>query len=346
MKIMTVLFFSILISAFVFAIHCGTSETVQPPQKVVPVKMAPVLTEEISIPVYAGGLLVSKQQIRLSFKTGGIIDKIYVKEGQNVAAGEALAQLELNEIKAQVQQAKSGFEKAKRDFDRTTKFYTDGVAALEQKQNAETQLNIAESNLRIAEYNLEHSTIKAPSAGRILKSLVETSELIGPGHPAFYFGAGGEDWLVRVGVADRDIIKLALGDPASVFFDALPGVEFPAKVVEIAQAADPQNGTFEVEVALEAGGRRLAAGFVAKVTMKPKSTTRLKLVPISALVEAQGDKGAVYTVAADSAQKAQVVVGPILGDRIVILAGLEDIQNVVAAGAAYLKVGDKVKVLE
>ena len=347
MKLRTILLSGVFIILIcVFAMHCGTEEMSEPLEKIVSVKLSPVSTEDVSLPVHSSGMLLSTQQMRLSFKTGGIIEKIYVKEGQNVNAGDILAQLELDEIKAKVQQAKSGFEKWQRDYDRTNNLYNDGVATLEQLQNLETQLSLAASTLQIAEFNLEHSTIKAPLHGRILKRLVEENELIGPGHPAFYFGAGREDWIVRLGVADRDIIQLQLDDPAVVVFDAYPNVEFPAKVTEISQAADPQSGAFSTEVAIDAAGHRLAAGFVAQATIYPKKAECAILVPLSAIVEAHGNRGAVYTAQADTARKAPVIIGPILGDRVVIVSGLEDIQHVVTTGAPYLKVGDKVQIMD
>jgi len=221
--------------------------------------------------------------------------------------------------------------------------YADSVVTLEQKQNVETQLQVAESNLKIAEFNLEYSTIRAPANGRILKRFVEPNELIAPGTPIFYFGSGRQEWLVRIGLADRDIIKLQLGDPATVTFDPYPDEQFPAFVTEIAQAADPQNGTFEAEIVLDAGGRRLAAGFVAQVTIHPKKMKEVTLIPVSALVEAHGQTASVYAIEVDTARKIPVTLGPIVDDRVVV-AGLAGIDKVVTAGAAYLRSGDKVRI--
>ena len=334
----------IIISLFVVLVSCNKPEVTNSVEKIVAVELADVQTESVSMPIHASGMLFSKQQIRLSFKTGGIVEKIHVREGQNVSAGQALAQLDLDEIEAQVEQAESAFEKAQRDFERMQNLYADSVVTLEQKQNVETQLNVAASNVRIAQFNLEYSTIKAPADGKILKRFVEPNELVGPGTPVFYFGSGRAEWLMRIGVADRDIINIQLGDPALVFFDAHPDAEFPAEVTEIAQAADPQNGTFEVEILLDAKGHRLAAGFVGKVIITPQQQQKLTFIPVAALVDARGNSASVFSVESDSAVKIPVSIGPIVDERVVITSGLDNIERVITTGAAYVKTGDKVSV--
>lgn len=345
MKLLKI-FFTVAVTILLFMViaQCSKSKVVELPETIVPVQVAAVESDVVSLPIHGSGMLFTKQQIRLSFKTGGIIEKINVREGQNVHKGDVLAQLDLSEIQAQVQQAESGYDKAKRDYERITRLFADSVVTLEQKQNMETQLNVAESNVRIARFNFEYSTIKAPADGKILKRFVESNELVGPGTPIFYFGSGRGEWLMRIGLSDRDLIKIQLGDPAIVRFDAYPGLDFPAEVTEIAQAADPHNGTFEVEILLKAEGFRLAAGFIGQATLYPTNKQEYKLIPIAALVEAQGDAAAVFTVQSDSVVKVPVTLGPIINNRVAVMSGLDGSEKIVTTGAAYLKAGDKVKI--
>ncbi len=334
----------IIFGIFILALQCSKKESVETSQNVVPVHLADVKTETVAIPIHGSGLLYSEKQIRLSFKTGGIVEDIAVQEGDNVKKGQMLARLDLDEIQAQVQQAQSAFDKAQRDYDRIQKLYADSVVTLEQKQNVETQRQVARSTLQIATFNLDYSTITAPADGRILKQFVEENELVGPGTPIFYFGSGREEWLLRVGVADRQIVQLQQDDTAIVEFDVYPDVEFRGRITGVAQAADPQNGTFEVEIQLDSQGRRLAAGFVARVTFLPQQNEAQTLIPLAALVDARGSDGAVFTVVDNTAKKIPVTTGAIIKDRIIITSGLENVTKVVTAGAAYLRAGDTVHI--
>ena len=137
--------------------------------KPVPVTTYRAFLSDISLPIYRSGVLAASSEARLSFKTGGIISRIYVDEGDQVKEGQILAILNLSEINAQVKLAESGYQKAQRDLARIEKLFTDSVATLEQKQDLKTAAEVAEARMHIAKFNLRHSKIIAPSAGRILK---------------------------------------------------------------------------------------------------------------------------------------------------------------------------------
>ena len=139
---------------------------------VVSVEMAKVSKEILSRPITASGLISSLDEARLSFKVGGVIEQIFVKEGQNVASGQLLATLNQTEIAAQVSQAKEGVQKSERDVKRIGNLYRDSVATFEQFQNVNTALAVAKENLQIAQFNQQYAQIKAPMSGKILKKII------------------------------------------------------------------------------------------------------------------------------------------------------------------------------
>ena len=316
-------------------------------QEAIAVRMVPVVVTDLAMPVRAAGIVALKQTVKLSFKIGGIIEALYAEEGQTVEAGRVMARLDLSETRAQADKAESAFAKAVRDLERIRSLYADQVASLEQLQNAETGMNIAESDLQVARFNLQHATIIAPSRGIILKRNAEASELVAPGVPVFVFASTEKNWIIRFGVIDRDVVRLTLGDPAEVSFDVFPDETFRAVVSEIAEAAESLTGTFEVELSVdEENGRRLVSGFIAKITVRPSKKNFFSLVPISCLVEGDGDVGYVYTVDESSSQavKIPVKVGHILDDSVAVKNGLDTVSHVVSTGAAYLEDGARVEV--
>ncbi len=193
--------------------------------KAISVKVCQVEEVEYQIPVRVTGALGTTTQMKLSFKTGGIIDQMNVKEGRAVSKGDVLAVLDLSEIRAQVSKADIGLEKSRRDMNRARNLYQDSVATLEQYQNAQSAFELARAQKQIADFNLQHSRIKAPSDGEIMKILVETNEVIGPGYPAILFASTENDWVVRASLTDKDIVKLLIGDSANITMDAFPGIE-------------------------------------------------------------------------------------------------------------------------
>ena len=190
------------------------------------IRIQPVRSVEYKIPVKATGILSTTSQMKLSFKTGGIIKALNIKEGESVKRGEVLAVLDLSEIRANVNQAQIGYEKSKRDMARAKNLYRDSVATLEQFQNAESAFELAKAQKQIADFNLLFSQITAPSDGKIQKILVESNEMIAPGYPAILFASTESDWVVRSALTDKDIVKLSIGDSAQVTMDAFPGTFF------------------------------------------------------------------------------------------------------------------------
>ena len=96
------------------------------------IRIHPVEYLEYKIPVRATGMLSTSSQMKLSFKSGGLVSKVHVKEGESVEEGKTLAVLDLSEIGAHVKQAQIGFEKAKRDLLRARNVCSAGVPGIQR----------------------------------------------------------------------------------------------------------------------------------------------------------------------------------------------------------------------
>jgi RND family efflux transporter MFP subunit len=337
----------LIVLIFILSAGCKNREVKVTPEEVVRVRLADIVISKISIPVHSTGSLVSTDELKLSFKTGGLIAGIYVKEGDRVKKGELLASLNLSEISATVEQAKNGYDKALRDYKRAENLYRDSVATLEQKQNALTALNVAESTYKIVKFNLAHSQIKAPDNGIILRKLVKQNELVAAGYPVFVFGTSGKQWKVETGLSDRDIIKVNRGDSASVSIDAWPDVRFPAVVDQVGEISNPYTGTFKAELLLNSTDLRMASGFVTSVDIFPQSGKSYVKIPVGSIVEADGKSGSVFTVTDSmSVKKITIEIEALIGSQAAVKGIPEGISEVVSEGAAYLKDGLKVMVVK
>lgn len=313
---------------------------------VIPVKLIKVERKSVSLPIRGTGILAATEESRLSFKIGGIIDALYVNEGESVKKGDQLASLKLEEIQAMFTQAKSGLEKAERDFQRAENLYKDSVATLEQLQDARTGLQIAQSQFQIAQFNLEYAKITAPADGKILKKLAESNEAIAPGYPVYLFGTGGKTWLMKIGMIDRDVVRCRLGDAAEIVFDAYPEESFHATIQEIAGAPEPMSGLYEVQLKLDNPSCPLMTGFVGKVTLHPSDRIPVSLIPTGALVNGNQDSGTVYTVKDSIAVEIPVTIAFLLDDSVALKDSLGSVDYIVSDGAGYLKPGVKVRIMD
>jgi len=326
---------------------CGRQEEINRQEQIIRVKTSPVVRKVIHPPVHASGILALKDEIKLSFKTGGLIERIFVEEGQDVKKGGLLARLDLAEIQARKNQAVSAWQKAERDYKRVSRLYADSVVTFEQMQNAQTALDVARSNLRIADFNLQHSAIYAPSDGIIYKKLFNSGEIVGPGTPVLVFGNEASGWVIKTGLADRDILRLQIGDTARVRFDPYPQKTFPAVVTEIAAAASPQTGLYEVEIRLKNPSRPLLSGFVGSIDIYPAQGDTVWLVPVEALLEGKGMTGRLYAPEPDgnSVRLVEVHIAYILDGRVAVRSGLENIDRVVTSGVSYLDKNSTIEII-
>ncbi|HFA47406.1 MAG TPA: efflux RND transporter periplasmic adaptor subunit, partial [Bacteroidetes bacterium] len=334
-----------------FLFSCGeqpSDTNVEEPNggSAIPVRLAEVERENVVLSVRATGQVMSNGEARPSFKTGGIIAKMYVKEGQWVKKGQKLAKLDLTEINARTQQAKEAVAKAKRDLQRTENLYADKVATLENLQDARTALKMAEQNVRMGNFNIKYAKVRAPISGKVIKKLVNAGEVIGPGMPVVVIlGNSKKDWVVKVGVADRDWARLNTGDRATVRLDAFPGKTFKARVSKLADTGNPGSGTFDVELALIDNVPRLAAGLVASVELFPKTMANQTVIPLDALVETNGFDAKVFTIENNTAREMPVRIAFLHKDNVVVQSGLDGIEKVVTDGAPYLYDGAEVLVV-
>lgn len=313
-----------------------------------PVRVAAAVEGPAAPSIRTNGLLANENEIRLSFKVGGVIRQIGVTDGERVRKGEKLAEIEQAEINAQVEQARQAHDKAKRDFQRGERLHADQVISLEQLQDLKTQAAVAEAALRSAEFNHNYASIVAPHDGTVLRRLAEERELVAAGAPVFVLGALDEGFVVRAGLADREIVQVKVGDTAFVTLDALPGAKLAGKLTEVAGAADPASGMFGIEAALDATELPLKSGLVAKLIIVPSSAKAAArvYVPISSIVEGDGRKARVFVLDKEHARRRDVEVAFIAGEQVALASGVSAGEQVITDGSQYLEDGERVTIVE
>jgi membrane fusion protein, multidrug efflux system len=303
------------------------------------VRTKPVTVADYVSTMQYSGKIESTSETNLSFKIGGVISKIYVKEGDHVNRGQLLATLDLTEINAQVQQAKQSVEKANRDLERTKNLFEDTAATLQRYQDAQTQQKVATEGLRIANFNQQYAQIRAGDNGTITRKVMNEGELASPGSTVLIMNAtSDDDWVVRFGVSDKDWALLKKGGEALVKIDAYPNETFKGIINKIAAAADPSSGTYEIEVKVLPGSKKFASGLFATIQLNTVSNQKVRVIPIEAFTEGNGKTGYVYVLNNDqkTVRKIKVAIAYIDNDKIGIKSGLENVNDVVTDGVSYL----------
>jgi len=305
----------------------------------VPVKLLQVVEQNGKSVINTSGLLSTENEAHLSFKIGGIIDLITVKEGDFIKKGQLLASLKSTEISAQVQQVELSLEKAQRDYQRVANLYKDSVATLEQLQNAKTGVEIAKQNLQQVTFNQQYSKIYAPTDGFIITKAGNVGELTNAGAPVLFMSAvsGSSKWVLKAAVSDKEWASIETGNKASVHFDAFPGKSFNATVSKKALAADAASGSFPVELKIDFGKEKPAVGLFASAAISPAKEIIGYSIPYEALLEANGRQGFVFvTNDQQTVKRVSVTISEINQNVAYISEGLRGFKYVVVSGSPYL----------
>jgi len=334
-----------------FLFSCTDTETPEQAERELPnagiaVKTARIIQQLERSSIESLGIVTSQTESKPSFKTGGVIDQTFFREGAYVKAGAVMATLHMTEIDAQVEQARVGFEKANRDLSRVQNLHADSVATLEQVENTKTAIAISKQNVEIAEFNKKYSEVKAPISGRIVRQLLHEGEIAGPGMPVYVIiGTAKKDWRIKTGLIDREWAQVEIGDEAKVALDAYPNQFFEAVVTDKALIAADASGTIEIELSFKEQPPALAAGMICKVRLQSEKEEEQTVIPIGALVNTNGLQATVFVLDRGVAKKKTIQIDRLLGDKVAVASGLEEVEEVVTIGSTFLQEGDSVSII-
>lgn len=312
------------------------------------VKTAQVQTKTSRTVISTTGLITTQNEAKYAFKIGGVIDKIYVKEGQFFKKGELMARLKLTEIDASLSEAKLGFEKAQRDYLRVKNLYKDSVATLEQLQNTKTGLDIAQKQLDAVTFNQKYACIYAANAGFVTQKLANEGEVIAAGSPVFIINENtNAGWILKAGLTDQQWASVDIGDKAIVNIDAYPNQTFRAKVSKKLLSVDPYSGSFPIELTIEIGNAKPAVGMYATAMIETKKQSNLFIIPYDALIEADGNQAFVFVPFNNTqVKKIPVVIESFDNTVVKIASGLENVKEVIISNSAFLNENSAINIVK
>ena len=327
--------------------HAEKDAAAAPPKNdsAIPVRLAEAQSGPVARPVRGTGTVRMKSEADLSFKTGGVITAVLVEEGATVKKGQVLARLDPTEVESSLRQAKEGQVKADRDLERVKRLYDTGALPLANYDDARTASEMSHAAVTSASFAASRSTIFAPDDGRIDRRLAESGEIAAAGRPIFHLSGRSRGAVVRIGLTDRDVLRVKEGDAATVTLDARPDPILVGTVSQIATVASPGAGTFDVEIRLESPPAALLSGLTAKVSIAHDEPAAA-VVPVGALVDGRGNDAAVLVVDGNHVKKIPVKVAFLSGDRAVLSAfPLPPQSRVIEAGAGQIAADSIVRVL-
>jgi RND family efflux transporter MFP subunit len=332
---------AILLSACVAALLAGCEEA--RPNDQVPPDVRPVVSVIAVAPVAAAGairasgLVGYKRETELSFNAPGVIASLLVDTGDVVRPGQQLASMRRTSVGSNPAEATQARENAERLLARTRALFEKGFVSQTAVDDAQLALERAQ----------ESTVLTAPAAGVILRRRAEPAQMVSAGTPVLVLGETQHGIVVRAAVASRAAARIGSGSTATVRIAGL--ASRAATVVRVAAKGDDSTGAFEVEVRPD-DATGLRSGQVAEVDIAGagnSETAAALVVPTLSLLDGRADQGVVFVVdSANVARRRSVQTAGIARDGVLVISGLTAGERVVAAGAAYVRDGEPVRIAE
>lgn len=287
------------------------------------------------------GSLRALREVRIVNQEEGRLTAVQARQGDRVAAGQALVRYDDQILRALLDKASATLKQAELDYRRNQQLLDKGFLSADAVSRAATDLEIARAEERLLRARVRHMTITAPFDGVVTQRLVEPGNVT-PQYTHLMTVIDPSQLITDVDVSELVIPYLNVGDAAEVRIDALGTKLHPGKIVRIHPAIDPATRTGRVEVVLNPVPKGARAGQFCRVELSTGSTRQL-VVPLAALQrDAQGEF--VYVLQDDgTVSRSGVTSGLRLADRVEIRAGLDRGAKVVVKGFLGLSPGLQVK---
>jgi len=164
-------------------------------------------------------------EVVVSSKVNGRVIQLNIDEGSNVTTGEVLAEVEKQDYRADLDNAKAKYVLAKNEYKRNQEMYETKSISADQLDNARSNFEAAAAQLTLAENNLSYTTIQSPIKGVILSKAVEMGELVVYGSPICTM-ANIDEVKLYLYVGEKMVGKINYGSKVKVTVDSLPGKVF------------------------------------------------------------------------------------------------------------------------
>ncbi|MES2833710.1 MAG: efflux RND transporter periplasmic adaptor subunit [Pseudomonadota bacterium] len=309
------------------------------------VAAAQVTVREFSDEIRVLGVARGRRSVNITSPTSELITRVLFTDGQRVAAGTPLVELQAREEDAGIIEARAQVAQAQREYDRAKTLADRGIAPRVLVEDADTALERARAGLQAAEARRGDRMIRAPFAGVLGLTTVTPGTLISPGS---VIATLDDISSIRVDfpVPERFLGSLRSGVPITAVADAYDGEVFSGRIALIDTRINEQTRSATARAEFANPGGRIRPGMMMRVGVQ-QGLRQAPAVPESA-VQYEGEGAFVYRIGTSdrgqTAQRVEVETGAVEGGFVEILSGIAPGDRLVASGLNRIQPNAPVRV--
>ena len=315
-----------------------------------PVKVETVKQGDISAYILKNTTLEAERWVDVRARRAGQVISLLKEEGDPVREGTVMARLDADAAQISVAQRDVAYLEAKQRYEREDALFQRNLGSKQSYENAKTQFESAKAQLEQAKLDLSYTTIRSPIEGIMTLRNIEVGNMV-TNNQVVASVAKFDPLLARIQVTEKDFGKITVGQTARITVEAAPEKEFTGTVKMISPVVDPESGTVKVTVEIPRTDKSLLRpGMFASVYIITETRRNTLVIPKKALV-LEGEGNQVFTFETDpetgrgQAQRKRIEIGFTDSDRLEILNGLSQGEQVITVGQEGLRPGSPVRLV-
>jgi len=297
------------------------------------------------------GNVKTKQNVLVYPEMPGILNKVYVKEGQKVKKDQILATIDDGGLSQQLLLLKSNEQLAKTTFERQKRLWDQQIGSEIQYLQAKTSYDSQKNATRQLKKQLDKFTIRAPFSGIIDDVFKEKGTVVAPGPGAEIFRIINlSNMYIETDVPESYISSIKKNKMVEVNFPILER-SYDSSIRQVGNFINPSNRTFKIEVGIPNIDGEIKPNLTAKLKLNDYSNLNAILIPQSIISENSNGQQFIYVVKEDKenrqvyAERLVIETGKTDGDFIEVTKNLDANVEVILEGARSVNNGQVVKVI-
>lgn len=249
----------------------------------IPVEVTEVIKGSVSANYSGTATLEAEGEALVVAKVSGVVEKIFVEEGDSVKAGQVLAKLEDEEFIHRLAQVESKLEELDNEFQRNKELFKNKLISAEAYDRTKFEYQTQKSTYDLTKLDLNYTEIKAPISGIVSERFIKVGNMVTVNQEAFRV-TDFDPLLAVLHVPEKELSKLQAGFPAELMADAIPGEIFSAGILRISPVVSAETGTFKVTVGVTDKSRKLKPGMFTRVNIVYDMHENTLLLPKDAIL--------------------------------------------------------------
>lgn len=284
------------------------------------------------------GHVDADENVSLSTEMPGTINKINVKEGDEVSVGQVLAETDAKAYYQQLSDLQTNADLVKQVYDKQKALWDQKIGSEVQYLQAKTNHESMQKKLAAVQEQIKMTKIISPINGTVDAVEIKMGQAVAPGFPAIRV-INFSNLKVKADVAETYASKIKKGSDVIIRFPDMND-SILAKVNFVSRAINPASRTFKVEVLLD-NKKEYHPNMVTKLSINDyKSETPKIVIPVRAIQKDEQKQLFVFVVDGTKAKKQLVTVGKEYNGKAEILSGLKDGDKLVTLGYDLINDGD------